>query len=187
MYEQDIVEQVQSQMSDARFAHTKGVVAASEELARRYGVDIQAARTAAWIHDVAREWPLERLLQYAERVEIPSGFALIPNILHGPIGAALAHEWFEVGDEEVMNAIRYHTTGRVGMSTLEKVLCLADAIEAGRNYPRIEEIREWAIRDLTQALARSFDATISYLLVRHEPIFPLTVMARNDLWAQASA
>jgi predicted HD superfamily hydrolase involved in NAD metabolism len=180
--EKAIAERVQGEMSQARFQHTQGVVEAAEVLAERFGVDVEAARTAAWIHDVAREWPAEKLLQYAERVEIPSGFALIPNILHGPIGAAIAHEWFDVVSVDIANAIRYHTTGRVAMSKLEMVLCLADGIEVGRNYPGVDEIRHWAELDLTHALAQSFDSTLTYLLKRHEPIFPLTVMARNDLW-----
>lgn len=182
MDEKTIAERVQAEMSQARFQHTQGVVEAAEVLAGRFGVDVEAARTAAWIHDVAREWPTEKLLQYAERVEIPSGFAVIPNLLHGPIGAAIAHEWFDVGNLDIANAIRYHTTGRVGMSQLEMILCLADGIEAGRNYPGIDDIRHWAELDLTYALAQSFDCTLTYLIKRNEPIFPLTVMARNDLW-----
>lgn len=184
MNEQTIAQRVRDEMTEARFQHTIGVVDAAETLAKRYGADVGAARIAAWIHDVAREWPLDRLLQYAEHVEIPSGFALIPNLLHGPIAAAITHEWFDVENEDIANAIRYHTTGRVGMSRLEMILCLADAIEVGRKYPGVDDIRKLAQRDLTHALAQSIDTTLAYLLARHEGIFPLTVMARNELWEQ---
>jgi predicted HD superfamily hydrolase involved in NAD metabolism len=182
MNEQEIQQRVREELSSARFEHTKGVVATVTELAQVYGIDPLPARLAGWIHDVAREWPLERLQQYAERVEIPSGFALIPALLHGPIGAALASEWFNINDVDVANAIRYHTTGRIGMSDLEMILCLSDAIEPSRNYPGVEEIRSLAKQNLKHALAKSFDSTIQYLILHQQQIFPLTVMARNDLW-----
>jgi predicted HD superfamily hydrolase involved in NAD metabolism len=185
--ELELMEKAQAELSPARFEHTKGVVEAAERLARRFGVDVTKARVAAWIHDIAREWPQERLAQVAEQVEIPAGFALIPAILHGPIAAHLAAEWFDIDDENIQNAVRYHTTGRVGMSDLEKVLFLADAIERGRNYPGVEKIRALAEQDLNLALAESFDNTILYLVQTHQPIFPLTVMARNELWEQVTA
>ncbi|WDL96316.1 bis(5'-nucleosyl)-tetraphosphatase (symmetrical) YqeK [Alicyclobacillus sp. ALC3] len=181
MEEKEVAERVRAELSEARFAHTQGVVDATTELARRFGANVQAARLAAWVHDIAREWPRERLLQAALRVEMPSGFALIPALLHGPIAAGLANEWFGVSDA-VADAIRYHTTGRVGMSVLEKVVCLADAIERGRDYPGVNDIRAAALTDLNLALAMSFDSTIQYLLLKREPIFPLTVMARNEFW-----
>lgn len=182
MGEQQIQERVQAELSEARFAHTQGVVTTAVELAARFGEDTQKARIAAWVHDIAREWPAEKQLQFAERIEIPSGFALIPALLHGPIAASLASEWFGIEDEDILNAIRFHTTGRMGMSKLEMILCLADGIEPGRRYPGVERIREIAQSDLVLALAESFDSTISYLLQTHQPIFPLTVMARNEFW-----
>ncbi|MCF8563308.1 bis(5'-nucleosyl)-tetraphosphatase (symmetrical) YqeK [Alicyclobacillus tolerans] len=184
MQESDIRERVRAEMSPERFSHTEGVVQVAGELAKKFGEDEHRARTAAWIHDIAREWPNEQQQQYAEKIEIPSGFALIPVLLHGPIAAHLAAEWFGISDQEIHNAIRYHTTGRIGMSNLEMIVCLADAIEPGRHYPGVDRIRELAEKDLVRALAESFDSTISYLLERHQPIFPLTVMARNDFWDQ---
>ncbi len=186
MEEQEIMEKVQREVSPSRWRHTQGVVETATHLAERFSVDVQTCRVAAWIHDLAREWPLEKLQQYAEHVEIPSGFALIPVLLHGPIAAALSRRWFGVDNPDVENAIRYHTTGREGMSKLEMILCLADAIEPSRSYPGVERLRELAEQDLVQALAEAIDATLQYLLARHEPIFPLTVMARNDLWRQVN-
>lgn len=182
MGEQQIQKRVQAELSEARFVHTRGVVATAVELAARFGEDVHKARIAAWVHDIAREWPFEKQLQFAEGIEIPSGFALIPALLHGPIAASLAPEWFGVEDEDILNAVRFHTTGRVGMSKLEMILCLADGIEPGRQYPGVEQIREIAKTDLVLALAQSFDSTITYLLQTHQPIFPLTVMARNEFW-----
>ncbi|MDQ0190503.1 bis(5'-nucleosyl)-tetraphosphatase (symmetrical) YqeK [Alicyclobacillus cycloheptanicus] len=179
MKEEEIRERVRQELSPARFAHVEGVVQTAAQLAERYGVDPARARTAAWLHDLAREWSVERLKHAAENIEIPSGFGLIPALLHGPIAASFAVEWYGV-DEDVANAIRFHTTGRVGMSTLEKIICLADAIEPGRAYPGVEELRAAAQKSLDLALLKSFDATLRYLIDRQQPIFTLTVMARNE-------
>ncbi|RIV18888.1 HD domain-containing protein [Alicyclobacillaceae bacterium I2511] len=186
MVEQEIIDRVKRELSPSRWRHTQGVVETATILAERYSADVEASRVAAWIHDLAREWPLEKLQQYAEHVEIPSGFALIPDLLHGPIAAVLSRQWFGVNNADVENAIRYHTTGREGMSQLEMVLCLADSIEPSRSYPGVERLRKLAQQDMVQALAEAIDATLQYLLARHEAIFPLTVMARNDLWRQVN-
>jgi predicted HD superfamily hydrolase involved in NAD metabolism len=182
--EEAIRERVQSELSPRRYMHTVGVVETAERLARIHGVDVKKARIAAWVHDIAREWPKETLLQYAERIEIPAGFAAIPDLLHGPVAAHLLSEWFQIHDEEMKDAIRYHTTGRLSMTPLDMVICLADAIEPGRAYPGVEAIRQRAETDLKGALAESLDSTIRYLLDTHQPVFPLTVMVRNELWEQ---
>jgi predicted HD superfamily hydrolase involved in NAD metabolism len=187
MDESMIRNRVREALSAQRFEHVEGVVATAARLAERYGEDPKKARLAAWIHDYAREWPVARLRAYAERLQLPAEVAEIPNLVHGPVAAHLAEFEFGVDDPDVANAIRYHTTGRVGMSRLEKILCLADAIEPGRQYPGVDRLRSLAENDLTQALAESFDATIEYLIRRREPIFPGTVMARNALWAEVHA
>lgn len=182
MTEEALVRQVKESLSPARFLHTEGVVNTAAALAKRYGEDVLWMRIGAWIHDIAREWPISRLEQYAEQIEIPSGFALIPNLLHGPIAASIFRDWFGHDHIDVENAIRYHTTGRPGMSKMEMILCLADAIEPSRKYPGVERIRELANQNLEEALAQSLDSSIQYLLDKHDPIFPLTIMARNELW-----
>jgi predicted HD superfamily hydrolase involved in NAD metabolism len=180
--ETEIRERVRRELSPERFRHTEGVVRTAEQLALRHGADPEKARLAAWIHDVAREWEWARLVDTARRFEVEPAFFDVPAVLHGPVAAGLAREWFGVDDEDIRNAIRYHTSGRVGMTRLEMVLCLADAIEPGRRYPGVDRLRTVAEEDLERALAESFDATLTYLIAQRAPIFELTVRARNDLW-----
>ena len=184
MTREELIASVEAQLSPRRFQHTKGVAATARRLAAMYGEDENKAEIVGWIHDVAREWPEEKVLRYAEDIEIPNGFAVMPKLLHGPVAARLLSERYGIHDEDMANAICYHTTGRVGMSPLEKIVALADSIEPGRNYAGVEELREAAEENLNLALARSLDAVIVYLIERHQSIFPLTVMARNDLWEQ---
>ncbi|MCL6445905.1 MAG: bis(5'-nucleosyl)-tetraphosphatase (symmetrical) YqeK [Alicyclobacillus sp.] len=182
--EEEIRQKARAELSDKRFQHVTGVVETAATLAARFGVSVEKARCAAWLHDIAREWPADRLLQYAERNDTPSGFATIPMLLHGPVAAILGKEWFHIDDVEILNAVRYHTTGRPGMGKLEQVLYVADAIEPGRVYEGVDTIRQTAAADLLAALVQTVDSTLRYLLDKGKPIFPLTVMARNE-WLDA--
>lgn len=103
---------------------------------------------------------------------------------HSEVGAFVAERDYGVSDSEIINAIRWHTSGRVGMSLLDKVVCLADYIEPGRDFPGVEYIREQAQRSLEEGLIAGFDSTISLLLSQRRVIYPLTVLSRNDLIAQ---
>ncbi|MCX7570461.1 bis(5'-nucleosyl)-tetraphosphatase (symmetrical) YqeK [Tumebacillus sp. DT12] len=184
MNEQSMQELVRQAISPARFCHVEGVVQTADELARRFGVDPDQARQAAWAHDYAREWPVDRWYEVAKERGVDEQFFAVAELLHGHIAAAMLPELFGIDNEDVANAVRYHTSGRVGMSALEKVVCLADYIEPGRTFPAVEDLRKLAEQDLDLALASAFDNTIRFLLDRQKPIFPLTVLARNHLWKE---
>ena len=93
----------------------------------------------------------------------------------------MAQRHYGVDDPEIINAIRWHTSGRVGMSLLDKVVCLADYIEPGRDFPGVDHIREQAERSLEEGLIAGFDSTISLLISQRRVIYPLTMLSRNDL------
>jgi predicted HD superfamily hydrolase involved in NAD metabolism len=180
--ESTVKEKVRSVLSARRFQHVSGVVVAADQLAKRYGADPLKARLAAWTHDYAREWPVDKWYEVARERGVDPAFLEVAETLHGPIVATLLPEEFGIDDAEIADAVRYHTTGRVGMTLLDKVVCLADYIEAGRDFPTVGELRRLAEEDLDTALASAFDGTIRFLLDKHKPVFPLTLMARNDLW-----
>ncbi|MBL0387327.1 bis(5'-nucleosyl)-tetraphosphatase (symmetrical) YqeK [Tumebacillus sp. ITR2] len=180
--ESRVKEKVRSALSDARFQHVSGVVEAADMLAKRYGADAFKARLAAWTHDYAREWLVEQWYEVGRERGVDEAFFEVAETLHGPIVATMLREEFNIYDEEIADAVRYHTTGRVEMTLLDKVVCLADYIEAGRHFPGVEELRTLAENDLDEALATAFDGTIRHLLDLHKPVFPLTLLARNDLW-----
>jgi predicted HD superfamily hydrolase involved in NAD metabolism len=103
------------------------------------------------------------------------------ELWHAPVGAEVARERFGITDEEILNAIRYHTSGRPGMSKLEKIIFLADYIEPGRRFPGVDEVRETARRDLERAVLMAMDNTIRFLLERGQKVYPLTLLARNHM------
>jgi predicted HD superfamily hydrolase involved in NAD metabolism len=173
---------VESRMPVKRWQHTLGVAASSKALAEAYGADAEKAEIAAILHDVAKFWPVER--QREAIVEEGAALDVLEydkELWHAHAGAYTAKKEYGLEDPEILDAIRYHTSGRAGMTLLEKVVCLADYIEPGRDFPGVENIRRLADESLEKALLTAFDGTIQVLLQRRKRIYPLTVITRNDL------
>ncbi|GGG11065.1 bis(5'-nucleosyl)-tetraphosphatase (symmetrical) YqeK [Paenibacillus abyssi] len=177
-----IITSVQEQMPERRWIHTLGVMKTAVELADRFGADPAKADLAAILHDVAKYWPVDRML----RVIREEGLFLEvlehdKELWHAHAGAYAAQRDYGVTDPEVLDAIRYHTSGRAAMTLLERIVWLADLIEPGRDFPGVDRIRELAGQSLEKALIAGFDTTIVFLLEKRKRIYPLTVLARNDL------
>lgn len=185
---EQLIEAVSSQMPARRWQHTLGVMQSAIELAQRYGADPQRAELAAIVHDVAKYWPVQR--QAAVIAENGLNAELLnydSPLWHSEVGAYVAEYEYGIEDREVIDAIRYHTSGREDMTLLDKVVCLADYIEPGRDFPGVERIREKALLSLEEGLIAGFDSTVKVLLERGQTIFPTTVLARNDLIRQLAA
>lgn len=180
--------QVRRRLSPERFRHVLGVVDTIVELAARYGVDPRRARLAALLHDVAKEYPRERLLKEASDsgIVLTEIEQLATALIHAPVGAEVARREFGVDDADVLAAIRYHTTGRAGMSPLEKLLFLADYIEPGREFPGVDEVRKAALSSLDEAVLLALDQTLVYLVSRGRLIHPDALDARNELLRRRS-
>jgi predicted HD superfamily hydrolase involved in NAD metabolism len=177
-----LIEKVSDQMPDKRWKHTLGVMESSVKLAQRYGADPERAETAAILHDVAKYWPVERMREIIEQNGLSTELLKYDKQLwHAEVGAFAAEHDYGITDTEVLAAIRYHTSGRENMSLLEKIVCLADYIEPGRDFPGVDEIRRLAKVSLEEGLVAGLDSTISLLLEKRRIVFPLTVLARNDL------
>lgn len=185
---EQLMEAVSAQMPAKRWAHTLGVMETAVRLAEQYGADPVKADLAAILHDVAKYWPVQKLEQMIRDHGLSSELLDYDKQLwHAEVGAFVARQEYGVEDQEVLDAIRYHTSGRVGMTLLDKVVCLADYIEPGRDFPGVNNIRDLANHSLEEALVAGFESTIQFLLSRRQIIFPLTFMARNDLIKQLEA
>ena len=175
------LELVKQQLPEKRYIHTLGVVQSAKELACRYGVDEEKAELAAIYHDYAKYRPMDEM----ERIIIEEGLPadlLTANkeLWHAPVGAVLVQWEAGVEDEEILSAIRYHTSGRAGMTQLEKVIYLADYIEPGRSFPGVDEVREIAERSLDEAVMKAIGNTIAFLISKQQTIYPDTFHAYND-------
>lgn len=178
----ELVERTRSQMPSRRWEHTQGVRQSAVELARRYGGDPERADLAALLHDYCKYWPVEQQIETYRRLSLPDEVLdYDPQLLHGPLAAEIARSELGVNDPEVLDAIRYHTSGRAGMTLLDKIVCLADYIEPGRDFPEVARMRELAVVSLDESLLAGFDSTIQFLLNKGKKIYPLTLQARNAL------
>ncbi|GAB6929518.1 bis(5'-nucleosyl)-tetraphosphatase (symmetrical) YqeK [Paenibacillus sp. JCM 10914] len=185
---EELMNAVSAQMPGKRWEHTLGVMETAVILAERFGADPVKADLASILHDVAKYWPIEKLRQAL--IDSGANQELLRHdkqLWHAEVGALVAEQDYGITDLEVLNAIRYHTSGRVEMSLLDKVVCLADYIEPGRDFPDVNNIRDLANHSLEEALIAGLDTTISFLLSRRQIIYPLTVLARNDLIKQMEA
>lgn len=182
MNREQLMEETRGQMPARRWEHTLGVMGEAVRLAKRYGADAEKADLAALLHDYCKYWPIdEQRSQYADSGLDPDLLRYDPQLIHGPLAAEIVRERYAIDDEEVLDAIRYHTSGRETMTLLDKIVCLADYIEPGRDFPGVHNIREIAEHSLERALVAGFDSTIQFLLSKGKKVCPLTLKARNAL------
>lgn len=182
MNRDQIIADVSSQMPERRWLHTEGVMSTAIALAKRYGEDPQHAELAAIIHDVAKYWTVESQANYIREHRLDESIlAYGKELWHAEVGASVAKNQYGVLDYHIINAIRYHTSGRYGMSKLEKIIWLADYIEPGRSFPGVDVARALAEISLEKAILYGLDQTIQFLIEKEKRIYPVTVEARNGI------
>ena len=185
LYRDARIDRLREKLTPQRYRHTLGVEEAARRLARRYGADEDKAAEAALFHDCAKcAYTREEMLEICEKggIELVDNEREITSILHAPAGAALARSEYGVTDPEVLDAIRWHTTGHAGMTLLAKVVFLADAIEPYRKpYPGIEKIRRLARKGLDEAVCQSARETQKHVAARSLPLNPNTAAMLAEL------
>lgn len=158
---------MEQELSSKRYLHTLGVSYTAACLAMAHGADMDSAMTAGLLHDCAKPLKGEEQIALCEknRLEITEVERINPSaLLHAKVGAYLAQTRYKVTDADILNAIRYHTTGRPKMSRLEKILYISDYIEPGRKHVAdLETIRQMAYRDLDATMAKILENTLAYL------------------------
>lgn len=172
-----IRKKMEKSMDAHRFEHTLGVTYTAACLAMRYNVDIMKAQTAGLLHDCAKCMSNEKRLSICKKHNIQMNAAEIENplLLHAKVGSFIAMEEFNIHDEEIISAILNHTTGRPGMSPLEKIIYIADYIEPGRKQaPNLPEVRKMAFVDLDKALLMILEDTLTYLQGTNNVVDPMT-------------
>lgn len=161
-----IRKKMEKSLDNGRFEHTLGVTYTAACLAMRYDVDITKAQIAGLLHDCAKCLTNEKKLAICKKHNIQMNEAELanPQLLHAKVGSFLAMEDFDIHDQDIINAILNHTTGRPGMSMLEKIIYIADYIEPGRKQaPNLSEIRKAAFEDPDGALLMILNDTLQYL------------------------
>ena len=178
-----IEKELKKNLKPKRFRHTIGVKYTSVCLAMRYGEDLDKAALAGLLHDNAKNLSDEELLLFCTEKDLPVSEAEkhSPYLLHGRVGAYFARTKYGIADEDILNAITWHTTGRPGMSLLEKIVFTADYIEPGReSAPNLPHLRQLAFTDLDAAVLEILRQTLEYLREEEEEIDPQTELTYNS-------
>lgn len=173
---------VREALTEHRYQHTIGVMETAVYLAAKYGADEKKAEIAAIFHDYAKFRPKEEMKKIILEQKMPEELlAYNSELWHAPVGAYLVEKEVGITDEEILAAIRYHTSGREEMTLLDKIIYLADYIEAGRSFPGVDEVRKMAEENLDQALIQSIANTIMFLMKKQQPVYPDTFKTYNAL------
>lgn len=177
---------ITAKLDSFRLHHSECVSECAATLAENYGADVEKARLAGLLHDVMKNADtaehfneLDKAGVALSRVEL-----LNPKVWHQISGAAFLKNEGIVTDEEILGAVRWHTTGRANMTLLEKVVYIADFISADRDYPDVGVVRKLAQQSLEEAILYTAQYTIKKLVSAKLPVHPATVECYNDMILQ---
>ncbi|NLX63632.1 MAG: HD domain-containing protein [Clostridiaceae bacterium] len=176
-----IINILKKELDPYRFNHSMNVMETAEALAKHYGADVSKARLAGILHDCGKNYKGEEAIEYVKKIgyEADEIEILQPKLLHGIIGKHLAEEVYGVTDEEVLGAIRWHTTGKSGMNLLEKIIYVADYIEPLRSFEGIDTMRKMAFEDLERCIVYCSESTIKFILKKGAFLHKNTIDTRN--------
>lgn len=183
MTEQKARRLAKKRLSAKRYQHTLNVRRMAVKLAKRWGADPEKAALAALLHDTAKELPREEMLQILKDNAIMTENAQNrPSpVWHGICAAILAQTQWGVEDEEVLSAIRCHTTGKPGMSLLDEIVFLADMTSAERDYPEVDYLRKLEKEDIHRAMREALEMNLHWLEESGKPVDEETRAALEDL------
>lgn len=173
---------LESEVPESRIRHILRVETMAIDLAHRHDIDPVKASQAAMMHDLAKFFKPEKLLAMAQSqgLTIDPICQAAPHLLHAEVGTIVARDIFQVTEGSVLLAIANHTLGTPGMDALSCIIYLADSLEPGRGKTEeLESLRHLCHKDLKEAVWRTADFSLQYLLRSQQLIHPRTVMTRN--------
>jgi len=175
--------EIEKRLSSRRYQHSLGVAATAARLASLSGEEENTAELAGLLRDSAKKLVEPTLIATAEQlgIKLLPEDRLLPDLLHGPVGALLVGQELGVKNPQILTAISSHTMGGMDMNRLDKIIFLADMIEPGRDYPLIERLKCLCERDLDSAMIFGLDLTIKHCLEAGRLLHPQTVAVRNQL------
>ena len=168
MDREEILELLQGRLKQSRLDHTLGVRDMAVRLAEIHGADREKAETAALLHDFCKNLTVEESNEVVRKYGLGDKYLNNTALAHSQTAAAVLENEYHLTDPEILGAIRNHTVGGVGMTLLEKIIFTADAVEEGRDYPGVEELRQLALEDIDRACSALRDRTIRYVYAKGE-------------------
>ena len=173
---------VKDKLPDKTFNHSLSRAETAVKLAEIYDGAKPNAELAGILHDYCKYDDLGSMYQIVTQNELDSNLLSYGSeILHGPVAAIIMNQQFDVTDEEVLLAIKNHTTGRAQMTKTEKLIFIADYIEPGRQTPGVEEIRDLAYNQgsLDKTIYEISKRTVLYLINKDINVYDATIACLN--------
>ena len=182
----EMKEKLKKTLKPKRYKHSIGVMETAVKMAKRFNADETKAMLCGLLHDCAKYMSPEEGYEFCKEnnIELDEVSKVNYSIVHQYIGAYLAKSEYGVCDKEVLSAIACHTTGKENMSTLDKILCLADMIEPTRKenpYDGLFELEKLCFEDLDKAFVFGFDLCIKHVIDKKELLHIDSIRARNDV------
>jgi ribosome silencing factor RsfS/YbeB/iojap len=146
----DLEEYLRHNLKQSRYDHSLRVQEMAIRLSDHYGADISKASFAGRYHDIAKCFDREKMDEYIVKYGLPDELLGNPALAHSKVGAAVLEREFGVSDEEILDAVRYHTTARAGMTLLDEIIYVADVVEDGRTFTDLKYYQDLAFNDLDQ-------------------------------------
>ena len=180
---------IRPMLADKRYHHSLCVAKEAVRLAKRFGADPEKAELAGLLHDITKELPTEKQLKMME------SFGIIltdverrsRKVWHAMLGAAYLERECGVTDPDILGAVRWHTTGKAGMTLLEKIIFTADFVSEDRDYKGVEKLRRLAEKNLEDAMREGTSFTLAELASQSELIHPDTLTLYNSLLLEREA
>ncbi len=183
--EEEAIKKLAGLIDSERLNHSLAVKETALKLQQRYNqIAKSKVKWAALLHDCAKGIGKDNLLQRAKEfgIVIDDIYNQVPELLHAPVGAEIAKRTFGISDDNILQAIRYHTIGSPDMTILDKIIFLADYIEPNRDCKKINQLRNKVGQiSLDEAVRIACENTIIYNLKQERIIHPQTIMTRNIL------
>lgn len=175
-----IDEDIKNVLSEKRYQHSLSVMKKAEELAIKYGVNVEEAKLVGLVHDIAKDVPKAEKLQYVKEhhIEIDDIEKVNVELLHAKIGANICKEKYKF-TKEMQDAIQYHTVGNINMDDLAKVLFIADKTEDTRTYMDLKKVEEVRKKGIIDELIFLLDTSIEYTMKKGGLIHPDSIYTRN--------
>ena len=172
---------VHFEKNQKRFEHSMGVSEFAVEINNLFGfgLDNELLKITGLLHDIAKIYDFDtqvKMLEKYESQEVIEHYKKYPSVIHAVLGAHLAREWYDVNDE-VFNAIYYHTTGTSEMTRFMEVIYVADVVERGRTYKDAEYFRNLVLENFDNGLFKILESIIEMLKKKNEPIEDNTIKA----------
>lgn len=177
---------ISSRLRTARYNHSLNVAKEAVRLAKKYGANPDKAEIAGILHDITKETSQEEQFEIMKKagIELTELEEDSPKLWHAISGSGYIKTELGIEDEDILNAVRYHTTARAGMSLLEKVIFIADFTSEERDYDGVDMMRKAADISLEEAMIEGLSFSIEDLAHRKLTIAPDTFNAYNEVLMQ---